>query len=373
VKIGITIFPPKTGFSFWSNGAHQNCMFLWRCLRAGGLDVVMINGGDGDAPSTESLPPELRAVQFVRMEDAIDEIDVLIEAGAQVSAENVARIRDRGGRAFSYKFGNALAIDAERAMRDESVGSIFNGARFDEIWTTTQHTATCGAYWEISHRCPVRVLPHIWDPCFVDALAADCRKVGLTTGYQPGRAKKRIAIFEPNINLIKTAHVAMLICESAFRKRPELFDRVLVMNAQHLRERLQFKSFAGNLDIAKTMADDGHAIMTFEPRFNTPWFMSAHADVVVSHQWLPAPNYLAYDVLRLGYPLIHNAEGMPGYFYPAFDAINGGDVLIDALTTHDDRVEQYRNDAEAFLATRRSTSHENVEAHRAALEMKDLQ
>ena len=99
---------------------------------------------------------------------------------------------------------NAFVIDAERVIHGKDAGAIFNGAQFDEVWTNPQHVTTCASYWETCYRCPVRVLPHIWEPLFIDATIREFPE-GLSFGYRPGAGKKRIAIFEPNTNVVKTS------------------------------------------------------------------------------------------------------------------------------------------------------------------------
>jgi len=358
--IGLTFFLHKGDASIWTNGGVQHCAFLWLLLRAGGHDVVAINGGDGDKP------PGMLArlgIEFVKPGDALDRLDVLIEAGAQVSAEDVERVRKRGGRAVAFKFGNAFVIDAERVIHGKPAGSIFNGARFDEVWTNAQHMATCASYWETTYRCPVRELPHIWDPCFVEATLREFPD-GLTFGYQPGREKKRVCVFEPNMNIVKTSTIPMLVCENAYRRRPDLLGDVYVTNAEHLKKHLTFAKFAANLDIVR----DG--LCSFEARYNTPWFLAKHGDVVVSHQWENGLNYAYYDTLYGGYPLVHNSELLPdgvGYRYHGFDAQVGGAALIDALQRHDARVADYSQRAKDFLGTVRATAPANIEAHERAL------
>lgn len=370
MRIGISFFATKGGVRFFSNGAHQNVMFLWMCLRrCPSVDrVYMINCGDGPSPDPETLPPELREAEFVGMGDVIDKLDLLIQAGAQLEVGHVERVHQRGGKSVVLKFGHELAIDAERTIHGKPPGGIFNGARFDEVWTTPQHADTCGSYWETMYRCPVRVLPHIWEPCFVDAMVATFPS-SLPKGYQPGRKKKRIAILEPNINLIKTCHVPIIIAERAWRERPDLIERVLVTNAIHMRQHLSFSTFVNRLDLHQATAEDGAPVISFEPRHPAPSFLSANADVIISHQWVPVPNYSHYDALHLGFPIVHNAagEGMPGYTYNGFDAIQGGRSLLSALEYHDEEDASYRRSAESFLATVRATSQPNVDVHAWAM------
>lgn len=361
--IGITFFLRKDE-SVWNNGAFQNAFYLWQLFRASERvgRVFAINAGEAPEPAAGLMLSGL-GIEFVKLEDVIDQIDVLIECAAQVSAENIARIRARGGRAVGYKFGNAFVIDAERVIHGKGAGAIFNGACFDEIWTNPQHVATCASYWETCYRCPVRVLPHIWEPLFVDAAAKEFPE-GLVFGYQPGQQAKRLAIFEPNINIVKTCFMPMLVCEQAYRRRPDLVGDVFVTNSLSLKEHLTFKQFAGNLDIVRA------GKCSFEGRYNTPWFMAKHADIMVAHQWENGMNYAYYDALRGGYPLVHNSPMLPkgvGYYYDGFDAVDGGNMLLSAILTHDSRAEEYRKMAASFLETVRATSPANIEAHERAI------
>ncbi len=369
LTIGITLFVPKAGLSVWSNGASQNVCHLWALLKVAGHNVILINGGDGDPPKSGSLPPSLHGMQFAKLPDVIDSIDVLIEAGAQVGASAVARVQANGGKAITLKFGHALAIDGERAIHNKPAGAIYNGARFDCVWTTSQLEPQCGAYWELTYRCPVRVLPHVWGPCFVDEAVKGFPAAGLVAGYQPGRVKKRLVSFEPCINLIKTCHIPMLIAEAAWRERQDLIDTVYITNAEHLRDRLAFRTFANALDICHAKSEDGHPVCSFEGRWNTPYFMAAHGDVCVSHQWVAVPNYCHYDLLHLGYPIVHNVHGMPGYFYDGFDAIAGGLALIEAMTEHDgvERQAQYKRHCDRFLGKHLFSALDNIDAHCRAI------
>jgi hypothetical protein len=42
-------------------------------------------------------------------------------------------------------------------------------------------------------------------------------------------------------------------------------------------------------------------------RFKLPWFLSDNVDVVLSHQWGNALNYLYLDAMYAGYPVVHNS------------------------------------------------------------------
>jgi hypothetical protein len=49
--------------------------------------------------------------------------------------------------------------------------------------------------------------------------------------------------------------------------------------------------------------------------------LGREVDAVITHQWENDLNYLYWDVLSLGYPLVHNSSRIKdaGYYYPDFD------------------------------------------------------
>lgn len=97
---------------------------------------------------------------------------------------------------------------------------------------------------------------------------------GFVFGYRPGRRRWRPGIFEPNI------------C----------------------------------MDIVK------RGLTSFEGRFPFCRVVAANVDAVVSHHWENAQNYVYYEALDGGYPLIHNSHliGGCGYRYHGFDCEEGG-------------------------------------------------
>jgi len=129
----------------------------------------------------------------------------------------------------------------------------------------------------------------------------------------------------------------VLITEDLYRERPELIKKLKVTNTTKIRKNKELIHLMMQLDIVK----DGKA--TFEDRFPTPWFLSEHTDVVLSHQWENALNYAYLDAVYMKYPLVHNAQLFKdaGYYYNGFDISDGKDKLLYALTEHDNHLDEY--------------------------------
>jgi len=164
---------------------------------------------------------------------------------------------------------------------------------------------------------------------------------------------------DPNITVMKTSHMPMLVCEAAYRQTPEMFKAIYVANGQAHVEDAHFASFTTHLTAAKA------GVLTLEPRFLGPQFLAEHCDALVTHQWENALNYLYWEALYGGYPLIHNSPMLDGlgYAYTDFDAESGAKALLTARLAHDDSLKTYRQRAQDHLATLAPASHQSVTAH----------
>lgn len=364
--VGITMWVNANGdMGLFENGLRQNVIFLYNLFRAAPncKRVVLLNHGDGDAPQIPDGIP-IRSSDIVRGSALTEKLDYVINLGAAIDANAAQQYRESGAKIICYKGGNGIVISMEAIIAQpprEDAERYFDRDFYDAIWMTPQHLRTYRSYCETIYRCPVFEIQQIWQPLF---LASRNRHLQAPFGYQLGRAKKRIGILDPNITVMKTSHLPMLVCDAAFRQQPELFQAIYVTNALQLMNHPHFSSFAGRLESVK------QKIMTVEPRFVTADFLAHHADAVVTHHWENGLNYLYYDVLYGGYPLIHNSEFLAdvGYFYDSFNADSGAEALLRAIREHDRNFTRYRENANALLARVEATSPQAIAAHEKLLE-----
>jgi hypothetical protein len=360
--VGVSLFVRGTGQSLWENGIFQNCLLLILLLRQSPLvaHAAMVNGGD------EAIDPRMMldewSVPLWSKDEAMQRCDVMIEMSAQFSADWIAAFRQRGGKVVTMRVGNDYVIDIERAIFDKPPGFLFSGAHYDGVWTIPEFRRSCLHYYQTGLRAPVTIVPHIWHPTLFDKARATLAP-GLEFGYKPGKPRWRAAIFEPNICMVKTSLIPMLAVEEAYRAKPEFLDIVRVCNTLHIKDHTTFVHFARRLDIVE------HGIATFEGRYATYEFMSAYADAVVSHTWENAQNYLYYELLYGGYPLIHNSPflGDAGYYYPDFDCQAGGRALLKAFGEHDANLDAYRERSSRVLDSVSIANPANVAAYSDAI------
>ena len=105
LRIGITIGLHQEAETLWNNGIKQNAVFLAEALKGSRLvgSVRLVN--TTAVRITAALPWDQRRWPTVAFEDAKDSLDVLIELGGQISAEQTDYLKRRGTRLVSYCCG----------------------------------------------------------------------------------------------------------------------------------------------------------------------------------------------------------------------------------------------------------------------------
>jgi hypothetical protein len=359
LRVGVTLHVREGQQSIWENGIFQNCAFLVQLLNQSPLvkKAVLVNGGNGTVPH-DAMMLQGTGISLMGLTEAMQSLDLIVEMSAQLPDDFAHAFRQKGGRYASMRVGNDYVLDIERAMFDKPNAALISDKHYDVIWTLPQYERTCKSYYELTTGAPVRLMPHLWTPYFFDKGIATL-PAGVEYGYKPGKPRWRLCCFEPNVSMVKTSIIPMAACEEAYRARPRFLEYVRFLNTLHLKEHPVFVQYARTLDIVN------HGIATFEARFPLYEYMATQGDCIVSHQWENAQNYLYYEALYGGYPLVHNSPMMKesGYYYPDFDCQEGGRAVLRAFDTHDANLDEYKAKAKRLLARLDVNNPANIEAY----------
>lgn len=338
LKIGITASAAQYSrqTSLWENGMAQNVLYLGMLfMRMPDVEawLVVPDDAQGDLASANHF-----GLPAFRVSDGLDRLDLLIELGARFDAGQMARFREGGGRLVSYVAGNAMVFNFESLANANSNGEILSHSGYDAVWLTPQHVTTNHSYARLTRSEAVLEAPHIWHPvCLLNSIV-QYGNGGFYWKRRESEGDWRIGVFDPTINVVKTFHLPLLVCEEAERRAPDLIGRVLLFSAERFIGNVHFSELVAALDL-------GRAGKVFaEARFPIGGLLGRHVDAVVTHQWENNLNYLYWDVLYSGRPLVHNIADLEGagYFFRDFDPQDGGRVLAEALPGHGARRDSAR-------------------------------
>lgn len=365
LNIGITIGLHAPDESLWSNGIKQNALYLLMALQEvpGVASVRLVN--TTMVAVTPEVQWDLTRWPTVNFEAAKDNLDLLIELGGQISADQTAYLKERGVRVVSYACGFEYVHATESIIFGRKLwdGGRFFNPKYDAVWLIPQVEENSRGYFETILRCQAEVVPFVWSPVCLEKQVASLPGQGV---YQPrGGRPARISIMEPNHNVVKFCLNPIFIAEQAYRHAPESISILQVTNALRIaRESHEFIAIMNQMDLVR----DKKAV--FMDRFRTPDFLHSNTDIVVSHQWSNPLNYFYFDVCWQGYPLIHNAHMVSelGYFYQDSNVEDGTNQLLLAIREHDQHHELYLKRQRASIARFMPASPDVTQGYAALLD-----
>lgn len=356
MKVGISILT-HAGHNVWNNGIGQNVYFLARCLAASPFveSVFIVNCGD------QTNPPDFsgtlgKQFKLIPLADATDHIDLIIEMGGALDMDWKTNFRSRGGRIVFHNCGQPYSALIEPSIFGKP-GYFSAPGQYDEIWLLPKDRKFTAMIRSI-YRKEVIEVPYLWAPDFL--VESGVTKKDRPLGYTPGMlscGNIRPAIFEPNISPIKMGIIPLLICEAIERLRPDQIASVDFMNGVHLNESPTFAHLVQNLDLNKSNK------LQIKAREYCSDALKSGVNMVISHQIEVDQNYLYFDTLFGGFPLVHNSRSFSdvGYYYEDSDIDAGVRQVLNAALCHDQNLPEYWSKAQRKIASVDPLARANID------------
>lgn len=371
MEIGITIGITKENESIWINGIKMNAIFLSKALQKAGHKVTILDTNPTLPKITNDIIDyDLNEFPTEKFSDYDSNIELLILLGTSFLTPILVewKARDPRRRIIKYQCGNNYVIDMERSLfpKDQTDPkncgiTEYQRGCLDEIWYVPQQGYQNKSYYAAMYDLPLEKVipvPFIWDPMFLDRdidihiAKLENKEINIAQNgfpvYRPGRPEelRKFFIMEPNSNVVKFAHIPLLIIE-LFKRAGNKIGMAHIMSGDRLIHNSYWQSMISKLDLLKP----GDTNIRTHGRLPVIPALAAYADFVVSHQWHNPLNYAYLDTLYLRYPLIHNAEMIQdaGYYYEGFNAHDGLAKLEYAIANHDNETETYNERSEEVL------------------------
>jgi hypothetical protein len=367
MKIGITIGLKTNTDSIWTNGIKLNVLIFYKLLKQSsrGYEVYLLNTLGADLTTK---PDYLRDIPVYPCNEKIHEMDLVFLMGAQVEDKVLAEFRSQPDkRIVSYRCGNDYMLFAESVLLGSGDRKPYRYEKvLDECWYIPQQHETNAGFYRTMHRVNTLTVPFVWDKKYILGGLVDIHqgfkagKYAKDYGYQPSD-QKVIGIMEPNLNVIKFCMIPLMVAEESYRGPvgKQHIRKVMLTNAEKLGTNKEF------MDVVKSFDLYADKKITAESRYQTAFFMSQYADVLISHQVVNPLNYLYLDCAYMGYPLLHNAPMVRdlAYYYEGGDTVEGARQLDDILLNHDSRIEEYNQRNRTVLHRYESTNPDLIETY----------
>jgi hypothetical protein len=350
-----------TDGNIFANGLFQNIYLFYRMFDAmGWTPLLLVNQ---KPKQLEGIPDVLRQCRVVSVEDLVKAplpIKVYMEIGMSIDPGLRRFLKMIGAKICKLYLGNILNIDIETPVFYP--GMTFSHhviGEMDEIWVSPHYGQHAEYACALNHVVPGRdkskIAPYIWDPCI---LTDDGRRKIQWRPRMAGETEKLI-IMEPNISFQKTSIVPLMGMERWFRKHPEWKGEILIYNGERLMMTPFFRdSLLPSLDLQKA------GRIKILGRKDIVSILNEHPSATfLLHQWNNEYNYMLFELLWAGYPVIHNAQAWKvfGYCYGGSDLNAIGSLYETVEKYHTERQEAYRSHARA-LAWKHSPYNPDIQA-----------
>jgi len=206
-------------------------------------------------------------------------------------------------------------------------------------------------YMELMRGAPAISVPHLWSPKLIEQQALQKFKYDIKDlHYTPElhtNSKINIYIVEPNIGFVKTALLPLMVCEALHQLRPDLIETVFLFN---IPKGGAATAIVDNLSVSsKVRRFKGLHMAEILCYANK----QASMPIVLSHQLLTPWNYVYYEMMYYGVPLVHNSPKMKGhgYYYSEQDIDGAVKAMLQAQEYHNKIVPVQKRKNDEFLKT----------------------
>ena len=359
LKVGITA---DLSVSLFSNGINQNALYLAMMYRDMGHEAHIIASGENLKAQRELASIGITDLSIKKLSEAVlVPYDMIIVLGLRLEEKHIRHFRGINDkfRYVSYRCGNELFTDTEMILhgshqeRQESFQSLPAPPKPDQIWVIPQMEVTNLDYYIHlnQNQRNATVVPFIWDPIITENL----QKTEKIPNWTP-RDTRRISIMEPNLSLMKNCVLPITYC-NWFLEDGERIDHIYSWSTQKLStsKRLIKIIQHGKPELLK--------ILSAEDRRPTLRVLNNHTDLVLSWQMENNLNYLYFDVVWAGWPLVHNAQFCQdiGYYYHMNSAEQAAAQMKAAFETH---TEEYRTEMQEKVKRFTRANPELLEQYR---------
>jgi hypothetical protein len=316
MRIGITAFLDET--RFWHAGAPQHAYYLYKLIDRLGYDIVALTN-DNNVPS---------GVKFERPSlEAYRKLDLLICFSFMPTHRERQQL---------FKETKMVLHSTYNEYCGDSATMIYGGVAdcdydinrdyFHEIWTLSHH-ALANDYLKVAYNTEkVFTVPFLYEREYLKKRCGGAIKIDTKDGLG-------VAVCEMNRVYSKNCLFPFATCARANKQNESLIKRAdLYCVEGKMKDSYFFNSFH------KTIKQWSGLESSLKPRTPLNEIFQNETNCLLSHvsdDW--GLNYLYFDAMHLGIPLVHNSRFIKdfGYYYEGMDMDRAIDGLKEVKSSFD--------------------------------------
>jgi hypothetical protein len=317
----------------FGSGLSQNVKFFYDLFKVMGYKPYLLTDKRLENDSLRLNGKPYRTTTHDEILQSTLPFPLIFEAGVTVGRSRRAQFREStGSKIISLRYGHSMYMDMEQMCHPETLSPGLYEKEPDFVWASP-HFKIAYPYLATIYNAPVRECPYIWEPDFV------ANPFG-ATDY---RETPDIYVMEPNISVLKNALIPLAVIENLYRRDADSFGTATILNGLHYNDR---KYFLSNIvkNLSSLIAEANKVYFAGRNKFNDVF---KKRDILLGHQMGCELNYLYFEALWKGIPLVHNSPALEdvGYYYPECDVFEGRDQCLKAIRDRNVTASQRKNKA----------------------------
>ena len=345
-KVGII----TSNTPLFNSGLVQNAYFIYEVLINSGFPTDLLCYDSAYTKLEYKDTPVKTISQDIKQFDP-SPYRLIITVATGITKDMYAKCQKTKTRVVGFVCGAVLQMNMACFISDKSATIITKDQPIDQLWIIGEYSYM-SSYMEILRNAPSKIVPHLWSPSLLEYTTEHTFKKPISSLlYNPqAHTKKKVTlvIMEPNLYTVKNALIPIMAAEQFYKTHPQDLEEVFIFN------------FPTKSDSAYTIINS----LAIRPKIRI--FKSLHIADVLSHfnlkdtvpifvsfhQYNPW-NYLTYELLYYGYPLVHNSDDFKsyGYHYKDFDVYGCANQVEQALQHHNKLYEFQMKKSRAWLDT----------------------
>lgn len=294
------------------NGLYQNILNFYNMFESMGFVPLILFD---DKPDPAAINDFIKEYRFVLPETVVkSEIPIyaLLEIGMTIQPEFRKFLRDFGTKIIKVFLGNILNIDIEISTKMPEVNFPHHVSGYYNLLLSSPHynqNCSYAAAINGSTNTESIVAPYVWnDKILKKSLANETRPT--TWDHSIDWRHRNIVIMEPNLGFQKCFYVPLLIAAAFARNNPSWRGRIKIYNFQLV---LRNKNFESNV---YPLLGLDKSRLELHGRYPITHIMADNRDAVfIHHQINNEYNYMFFELISQGFPLIHNVTSWKNYAY----------------------------------------------------------
>lgn len=347
-KIGLLI---HDRVHIYSNGIFQNALFIYQCLeKAGFIPQFLCQDTNPSTFYGTDLP--LKQISTDSSVFDISGYKAILTISVGLSQDQYDYLKKHKVFIASFLCGNTFMHHMEDFVRGpydpKSSSFVTRDIPTDEIWTIPSYKY-CLDYISLIRDKPAFVVPHLWSShILAESVVKKYGKSEMELVYNfPAHTSKKLnlLVLEPNIALFKNAWLPIMAAEKIESMDPDVIENIYVFNfPSHSHAHTMIKSLRIHNKIKKF---NRQAIPEILTHFNKQSSMP----IIVSHQVHNTLNYVYYEALYYGWPLVHNSPDLEdnGYMYKEDSLTGCVNAILHAQLNHHKNAETYKECGRKYL------------------------